>query len=66
MYECVCEWVNLTCVVKLCERSVDWKSAIESPFSPFTKTVGDSRVGPRAATNHYFHDDIFLYDLFYL
>ena len=27
--ECVCEWVNVTSVVKRLERSVDWKSTLE-------------------------------------
>ena len=31
VYECVCEWVNLTGVAKCCERSVDWKRALEMP-----------------------------------
>lgn len=31
MYECVCEWVNMTSVVKDFERSVDWKT-LYNPF----------------------------------
>ena len=39
VYECVCEWVNVTSVVKVFEQSVYWKSAVEMQVHlPFTGT----------------------------
>ena len=29
VYECVCEWVNVACIVQRFELSLDWKSAIK-------------------------------------
>ena len=52
VYECVCEWVYLTSVVKHFERSVDWKSAIEVqvhlPFylSHFSSSFSSLHVAP--------------------
>ena len=34
LYECVCEWVNVTSVVKHLEQSVGWKSTVEIKKSP--------------------------------
>ena len=29
VYECVCEWVNVACIVKRSELSVNWKSTLK-------------------------------------
>lgn len=42
MYECMCQWVNLTSAIKCFERSLDWKSTTETHKDTSTTQVAKS------------------------